>query len=257
MLIFEICLMCIFPWPFYERFILFTFVVSDNDPPDITAAYFLGDFFLAVMFLRVFLAYRSVLNYSVYTDAFSKKLCNQYGFQNSMRFALKCLLVHYPGYLVLINGLLFTLVLAYLVRIFELPVLKLLPENYYTLDQYFNAVYVTIITITTVGYGDISPISKFGKVTMMAAALLGTVMISLMVLSVSSNFELNKEQSLAFRKIQSSCRASNTVVASVRYYIAKRQYYMHKLLTDPNILETSTFLQIAKDKKTWIKYCDP
>ena len=159
-LLFELALMCIFPWPFYERYILFSYAVSDGSSTEtIVAEYFMGDFFLAIMILRLFFLYRSVLNYSLYTDAYSKKLCSQNGFPNSMTFALKCLLATHPAFVTILNFCLFTGVYSYMLRLFELPVLKHMADNYYTLDQYFNAVYVTVITITTVGYGDISPIS--------------------------------------------------------------------------------------------------
>lgn len=94
----------------------------------------MGHFFLAVMFLRLFFLYRSVLNYSLYTDAYCKKLCSQNGFPNSMVFALKCLLATNPAFVTLLNFCLFTMIYSYLLRIFELPLLKHLDDNFYTLD---------------------------------------------------------------------------------------------------------------------------
>lgn len=122
-LMYELLLMCIFPWPFYETYILSEYI-DDKTEVNIVAEYFLGDYFLAIMFLRVLFVYRSVLNYSTYTDAISKKLCSEYGFTNGNKFALKCLLTVYPFTLVMCTFVLFTLIAAYLLRIFELPLLK-------------------------------------------------------------------------------------------------------------------------------------
>ena len=203
-LVFEILMMCIFPWPFYETYILFNYTISGGIgtiPRTIVAEYFLGDFFLAFMFLRVYQILRCVMNYCLYTDAFSKKLCETYGFENGISFAIKCLLRIYPARIILLNFAVFTMLYSYLLRLFELPVLKHIPASFETLDQFFNAAYVTIITITTVGYGDITPISYFGRATMMLAALHGALMISLVVLTVSNFLELSDNQLLVFRRI--------------------------------------------------------
>lgn len=52
--------------------------------------YYLCDFILVFMFLRLMFLARSIMNYSIYTDAYSKKLCrNTYGFTSGNRFTLK------------------------------------------------------------------------------------------------------------------------------------------------------------------------
>ena len=173
-----------------------------------------------------------------------------------MRFTLKCLLILYPAQTVMYFFILFVNVVAYNVRIMELPVMKHLPDNYYTLDQYFNSFYMTIITITTVGYGDITPISYFGRMIMMCAALVGALLISLLVLTVSNTFELTPIQTKVFRKINASHTACITVQCAIRYYIAKKKVYIKLIKENPDIINNSRFLQIAKDKKTWTKYTD-
>ena len=54
--------------------------------------------------------------------------------------------------------LLIVFVISYIVRIFELPLLAAEgSKTFEALENYFNAFYMTFITITTVGYGDITP----------------------------------------------------------------------------------------------------
>jgi hypothetical protein len=81
--------------------------------------YLLSDFILAFMFIRVVFFLRAVINYSIFMDIYSKKLCKSYGFTANVRFAFKCFVRAQPGYtvgLVLISSV---LILAYLLRIFE------------------------------------------------------------------------------------------------------------------------------------------
>ena len=59
-----------------------------------------SDLFLAFMFVRLFFFYRTLVNYSDYTDAFSLKICKQYGFTSGAFFAVKVKFVTNPGMLV-------------------------------------------------------------------------------------------------------------------------------------------------------------
>lgn len=52
--------------------------------------YLFSEMILAVMWFRVYFLVRSIFNYSIYTDAYSKKLCQTYGFSANVRFTFKC-----------------------------------------------------------------------------------------------------------------------------------------------------------------------
>ena len=51
--------------------------------------YFLSEFMLAIMAMRGFYVLRSYINYTKYTDPYSKKLCQNYGFNANIRFTIK------------------------------------------------------------------------------------------------------------------------------------------------------------------------
>mmetsp|Transcript_16179 Transcript_16179/g.25062 ORF Transcript_16179/g.25062 Transcript_16179/m.25062 type:complete len:109 (-) Transcript_16179:1080-1406(-) len=52
--------------------------------------YYFSEFQTAFMWIRIFFLIRSIFNYSIYTDAYSKKLCKTYGFSAGVRFTFKC-----------------------------------------------------------------------------------------------------------------------------------------------------------------------
>ena len=60
-------------------------------------------------------------------------------------------------------------------------------------DDYFNSLWLTVITITTVGYGDMSAVTMPGRIVTMALALWGTTLISLFVLAISGIFDLDEK----------------------------------------------------------------
>lgn len=82
----EIIALCIFPYPFYDKFVKLS---VDSTSGNFIVIYYLGDFFFAVMFVRVFFLVRTLDNYSLYTDAFSKQICKSYGFSSGLRFSVR------------------------------------------------------------------------------------------------------------------------------------------------------------------------
>jgi len=106
------------PLPWYDSYWNLRVGCGFNE---LTVTYFSSELLLAVMCLRITLLIRTFFNYSMYTDAFSKKLCKSYGFSAGARFTLKCQLAVNPEMTVITifgGTVLFS---AYIVRIFELP----------------------------------------------------------------------------------------------------------------------------------------
>jgi voltage-gated potassium channel Kch len=58
------------------------------------------------------------------------------------------------------------------------------------MDEYFNCWWEVLMTITTVGYGDIMPFTTIGRLIIMVAAIWGAFLMSLMVVVLESIFNL-------------------------------------------------------------------
>ena len=83
--------------------------------------YLLSDFMMAFMWIRVYNLVRTVLNQSIFMDAISKKMCNQYGFNVGVKFCLKAYLKLHPERTVLLTFGGTVAITAYLLRVCELP----------------------------------------------------------------------------------------------------------------------------------------
>lgn len=182
-LFFEILILLACPIPYYDHYV--KIIGKDN----ITVTYFLSEIFLAFMLLRLYFFLRTLFNQSIYSDAIFKKLCRSYGFQSDLRFSLKCQVVSDPEVTILAFLVSTVLIFAYLARIFEMPYYRM--KNDPVMDSYFNAIYMTTITLTTVGYGDLAPCTWPGRLVIMFIGTVGAFYISLLVIVLDSILKLN------------------------------------------------------------------
>lgn len=141
------------------------------------------------MSLRLIFVARAWLNYSIFTDAYARILQQAYGFENNIRFTLRCHLHAYPKSTVMTLYSTTILTAAYLVRIFEKPYFR--KTGAQTFDSYFESIWFTAVTFSTIGYGDISPGTYFGKILVIILAFWSVLLTSLLVVTVSSIFQMD------------------------------------------------------------------
>ena len=100
---------------------------------------------------------------------------------------MKVKLITNPGVLVLCDFLSQVLVLSYVLRIFERPFTPDSddPDNKTPskLDYYENSIWLITMTLTTVGYGDLHPRTRLGRLVAVVTAMWGAILISLIVVS--------------------------------------------------------------------------
>ncbi|EKX43121.1 hypothetical protein GUITHDRAFT_110850 [Guillardia theta CCMP2712] len=87
--------------------------------------------------------------------------------------------------------------LAYATIVFERPIG---PDT--NLDLFENSVWLVIITMTTVGYGDIYPKTPMGRYVAIFAALLAVVLVALAVGAVTDRLTLSRDESKVLEFIE-------------------------------------------------------
>ena len=116
---------------------------------------------------------------------------------------------------------------AYVLRIFEIRYSQSeLTETAIEIEGlFFNSIYLVLMTLATVGCGDLSPSTIPGKIIIMICALWGAFMISLIVLTVGNYFRLNDKQKKALSHIRISRSAAKIISLSFKYFLKKKQFY--------------------------------
>ena len=136
-----------------------------------------------MMWLRVYFLVRTILSRSIYTDAYSRKLCRFYGFEAGVKYTIKCMIQLEPERtcIALLSSTI--LIFAHAAKIFETPYFRAEDDIGLksSMDSYLNAIWMTVITLTTVGYGDLYPCTTGGRIVIMTLALWGSFIMSLLV----------------------------------------------------------------------------
>lgn len=106
-------------------------------------------------------------------------------------FGLKALMIQDSLMVVLVSFVLSITQLSLCLQIFEREV----DPNFKNLT---TTVWVVIITLTSVGYGDYSPKSDFGRVVAIVIAFWGIFFLSLLVVALTNTLELEESEQRAF-----------------------------------------------------------
>lgn len=78
-------------------------------------------------------------------------------------------------------------------------IFSFLPENSLVLNNhdrgFYSHIYFSIITITTLGFGDITPVGKIGQLLTASEAILGVILTGLFLNSLSHQHGIEVQES--------------------------------------------------------------
>lgn len=95
-----------------------------------------------------------------------------------------------------------------------MPYYRQLPKddsNYRELDGIASSMWLVIITLTTVGYGDIYPCTFPGRCVTIIIALSGSLLMALVVTIVTAQMELAPKHKIALHHMQLTRKAAVTL----------------------------------------------
>lgn len=132
-----------------------------------------------------------------------------YGCESNYLYAIKCLFKDSP---MLLIGIVFTssiFIFALSLRIAERDVPTILASmsngqsqsssksSSNDISSFENALWLTIITMTTVGYGDYYPRTIFGRIIDVILVVWGTFIVSLMVVVLTNTLNMDQSEKRA------------------------------------------------------------
>ena len=171
--------------------------------------------FSIIIILKSYLILRVYSYFSKWTSEEAKEICKKYKISNGIAFALKAELKYRPFIILFLSILILVALCAFCLRTFEYGVINPKEEYKNLIDgndlvYLLNCFWVIIITMVTVGYGDLYPRSHLGRGIVIIAAILGMLLTSLMIVSLGNLTEFTEQEKKAYniiKKIQADDNA--------------------------------------------------
>ena len=158
---------------------------------DVTIVYEINDILLFFCFLRVYLAFKFILYLTQFMGPRPHRVCNFSACDANTMFAVKSLMKQYPFQILFWGLIISTFIYGYCLRIFEAQLNEASGQNFSIL---FNCMWNVIITLTTVGYGDLYPKSFWGRVVGIMISFWGVLIVSFFVVTVTNMITFSENE---------------------------------------------------------------
>jgi hypothetical protein len=197
-LVYDIIINLIIPYPRLD-FSMYSIELDRDVNGYIQVEYLFSDILYICIILRSIYIIRSTINYSIFTDHYANMLSKDLGVKNNVRFALKCILKFYHIKIVFLFFLGSVIIFGHALRVFERPFWA--SKGQMEFDFPTNSFWVIFVSMLTIGYGDLVPMTIFGKIVVVIASLWGVFICSLVVVCLYGLFDLSSDQFMVFIKI--------------------------------------------------------
>ena len=185
----EFLILAVCPIPFYDMYV----PIYCNQHTKVV--YFLNELMFAFMFLRIIVFVKSFLNYSIYSDPYSRKLAKFYGCESCCWFTFKCYVYTKPKQTIMFMFKFTILFGAYLLRIFEMPYYRMMqPDEWAQFDHYWMSIWVVTISVVTTGYGDLYASTRPGQYLTLFLAIWAAFLVSMVYGMMKDVFTPCKKQ---------------------------------------------------------------
>ena len=166
----------------------------------------------------------------------SKRACDEYETEASTMFAIKACLKDKPFHFLIPLILVSIVVFSTAVRLFERGFSLGTSQQDYS--YIWNSMWLVMLTMTTVGYGDFFPRTHLGRFIIVLACFWGIFLISLMVVTLTSFILFSNEESRSFDYMAKVKNLNNSKKFATLYIKTQleRYYYYKKHKKDGQML---------------------
>ena len=224
------CILCFpSPLPFLYNSTFEETAINFND---VKIEHFYNDLLQTWSFVRIYLVLRCILANSYYMSSRSQRVCQMNGHSSDYMFAIKCFMIESP-YLVMANNLVLSMFyFGYLMRIFDSKLSSVSGQDFDTIN---NPVWMSIVTMTTVGYGDFFPKSTPSRIIGIMCAFYGVFQVSLFVIALDNLLEFNSAETRSYSLIKNLSEKEELRMQAIHVITTS---YRHKKAVEGHMSES-------------------
>ena len=144
-------------------------------------------------------------------------------------FAVKCYILYEPFKFLTVFGSILIMLLSFAVKVTETPIYSVdMGLNDYR--SIINCIWNILVTMTTAGYGDMYPQTGLGKIIIVFVSLLGSIVVSLLTVSLQDLFGFAYYEESAFNSKHNNIinnsineKAGKLFLRSMMYHVALKK----------------------------------
>lgn len=176
-----------------------------------------------------------LITYFLFSNKFSNQasneICRTFFFETNRLFSWKALMKESPIIILSLVGIYLIYFFTFFIRLFERG------YNPNTFNNFLNPIWFILVTMTTVGYGDIVPKTNEGKVIATIGCMFGVFTISFLIITITSFCTMNFHDINSFLIIEKTKmnekrnkKAERVVYCFCVFYYKRKKYYNSRKL---------------------------
>ena len=210
--------------------------------------YNVNDFLVLIQCSRLIYLIVIVAICSEFYSARADRVCKMMGRQLDLLFAFRALFIRYRPLMLGYCSIIICSILAYMLKVINQPLP--MQSNFKNFGHFF---WFVVVTMTTVGYGDVIPKTTTGRVIGCTCAMAGTVVVALIVSFFNSKISLTAEEKNSLKFLNKVNDKENIMKASAIYFRANMLYVINRKkmengIMDQNEINEEKLIELIKGK---------